>query len=104
MKTGYILPVYNVGDKVRIVTTRKDEGQYVGVPPEMKENWFGRVVTITAVSHTTSSSPVYSVEENDWKWDNSLIEGLEVVFCDDDDSDIENASFGKYFDGFKIRA
>ena len=95
------LPVYAVGTKVRLVKNRKHSGVVVGVNLNMESNWFGSVVTIKAV-HFDNQQPYYDVEENDWVWDDSLIEGVEIAFCEEDDEEIEGASFGKFFDGYTI--
>lgn len=95
------LPVYAVGTKVRLVKNRKHSGVVVGVNLNMESNWFGSVVTIKAV-HFDNQQPFYDVEENDWVWDDSLIEGIDDTFCEDDEGEIEDASFGKFFDGYII--
>lgn len=96
-------PIYDVGTKVRLVTERKEDGVYVTVNSSMECNWFGKEVTIKEVVITTPV-PCYHVIENEWIWDDSLIECVASMFCtDEDDEDLEGASFGKFFTGFAIK-
>lgn len=95
------LPVYDVGVKVRLGKHQKESGAVVGTNSKM-ERWYGQVVTISSVMLWNDKFPYYRVEENEWLWDDSLIEGIDDTFCEDDEGEIEDASFGKFFDGYII--
>lgn len=93
--------VYNVGDKAVITSERKAPGRVVHLTEDMKE-WIGKVVTISEVNWW-HKKPYYHVKENDWIWDNSLLD-MPLDFCLNDDSEIANASFGKFFSGYAVKA
>ena len=95
------LPVYDVGTKVRLGKRQNKSGAVVGTNSKM-ERWYGQVVTISRVMFWESKLPYYKVEENKWLWDDSLIEGIDDAFCEDDEGEIENASFGKFFANYAI--
>jgi len=95
------LPVYDVGAKVRLGKRQNKSGAVVETNSKM-EHWYGQVVTISSVMFCNGKFPYYHVEESEWLWDDSLIEGVEDAFCEDDESEIEDASFGKFFDGYII--
>ena len=104
IKTHNGLPVYERGTKVKIVTKRKAEGRFVHVTDEMEEEWLGKELTIVS-ANLTKKVPYYSVKENGWYWDNSLIDCVITPFClCDDNDDIECASFGKFLTKFAIRS
>lgn len=93
--------VYNVGDKAVIASERKASDRVVHLTEDMKE-WIGKVVTISEVNWY-HKKPYYRVRENDWVWDNSLLD-MPLDFCLNDDSEIANASFGKFFSGYAVKA
>lgn len=93
--------VYNVGDKAVITSERKASGRVIHHVEDMKK-WIGKVVTISEVNWY-HKKPWYRVRENDWVWDNSLLD-MQLDFCLNDDSEIANASFGKFFSGYAVKA
>ena len=93
--------VYNVGDKAVITSERKASGRVVHLVEDMEE-WIGKAVTISEVNWY-HKKPWYRVRENDWVWDNSLLD-MPLDFCLNDDSEIANASFGKFFSGYAVKA
>ena len=96
--------MYEVGTKVKIVSKRKTEGRLVFATEDMVEDWCGKELTIKEII-LTKSVPYYKVEENRWFWDNSFIDYIVDDFCtEDDNDDIECASFGKYFTKFAVRS
>lgn len=99
---GYL--VYEPGTKVRLVTKRKPDGQCVTLT-ELMTGYLGKIVTIDSV-YTEKYGypfPVYSVKECCWYWDPSLIEGIAFNICSEEDEELGDISFGKYFSGFAVK-
>lgn len=94
--------VYNVGDKAVITSDRKASGRIIPLYEDMKR-WIGKVVTISEVDYW-HKTPYYHVKENDFLWDNSFLVQAGLEFCVSEDEDIANASFGKFFSGYAVRA
>lgn len=99
-----LIPAYEPGTKVRLAKRRKVYARAVAINDQMRL-WFGKTVTITKVYRDTNGAPYYSVKENSWVWDNSLIEGepsIEFV-CESSEEELTAASFGRFFTHFTVK-
>ena len=94
---------YKVGDKVVAICERKPLDRVVHRTAKMEKEWVGKLLTISEVQYW-HKSPYYKVEENDFLWDNSLLAQVGLEFCVSEDEDIADASFGKFFSGYAVKA
>lgn len=93
--------VYDVGDVVRIVDKRP-VNCHVGWNYKM-DKWLSKPVTINQANHQQEFQSYY-VEENDWNWDNMMIQGLtdnEFINADND-KDLNPGIFTHYLGKFKV--
>lgn len=93
-------PVYEVGTKVRVREIDRPDYKSVRFVEPM-EVYRGQELTISDV-FIDREYPFYLVYENEWYWDNSMLDIVED-FESEEDSELADASFGKYFDGFAIK-
>lgn len=93
-------PVYEVGTKVRVREIDRPDYKSVRFVDPM-EVYRGQELTISDV-FIDREYPSYLVYENEWYWDNSMLDIVED-FESEEDSELADASFGKYFDGFAIK-
>ena len=99
-----LIPAYEPGTKVRLAKRRKEyEPQAVGINAKM-QGWLGKTVTIIRVHRDTNGVPYYIVKENNWLWDNSLIEDTFTEFvCESSEEELTAASFGRFFAHFTVK-
>lgn len=98
------ISAYEPGTKVRLAKRRKEYARAVGINDQMKL-WFGKTVTIFRAHRDSNGVPYYTVKENSWVWDNSLIEGepsIEFV-CESSEEELTAASFGRFFTHFTVK-
>lgn len=93
-------PVYEVGTKVRVREIDRPDYKSVRFVEPM-EVYRGQELTISDV-FIDREYPFYLVYENEWYWDNSMLDIVED-FESEEDSELADVSFGKYFDGFAIK-
>ena len=94
-------PVYEIGTKVRVRMVDKPCYRSVKFVASIMERYRGLELTISAI-YCDREYPYYEVRENAWWWDDSMLDIVED-FESEEDSELANASFGKYFDEFAIK-